>query len=171
MEKMKDLLTVKNLAITAGVLSVLVVISSFALSSSSNEKQEPQAPAPTTQEAPAPEPIEEPEPRVIEEPTTEIYYEDCQAVWDNLGRPITSGDEGFPQENPNRFDLDSDGIGCEDNPATPEDEGDIDWKAIWEQTKGNAEEFGDWAGPKLKELWSEVAPGVSNTWEQIKSNW
>lgn len=105
-------------------------------------------------------------PEATPEPTPNVesgLYPDCEAVWVALSRPITANDEGFPESSPNKFDLDSDGIGCEDDPRTEADESEIDWQAIWVKTEGNARDFGLWAADELGNLWGEVAPWLSNT--------
>jgi hypothetical protein len=164
MEKLKDLLSVKVLAWIAAGLAVVLIFT--AIVASTTKKLEP---LPTITVTATPEPTITPEPSPTPDPTISVLYADCAAVWDALERPITKDDEGFPESSPNAFDLDADGIGCEDNPSTPEDESQIDWQAIWDKTKGNAEEFGDWAGPKLKDFWDGIlAPSLTNTWDQIK---
>lgn len=114
---------------------------------------------PLTSDTPSPSPT----------PSTEPY-KDCDEVWDELGRPITSDDEGFPESSPNEFDLDSDGIGCEDDPNTPDiDESEIDWESIWSRTKENGQEFGDYVGPKLKSFWADYGdPAVGTLEEELQ---
>lgn len=164
MEKLKDLLSVKALAWIAASLAVVLIF--VALVAANTKQPEPQTYISVTA---TPEPTITPEPSPTPEATAFALYADCSAVWEALGRPITKADEGFPQESPNAFDLDSDGIGCEDNPATVEDESQIDWQAIWSKTKGNAKEFGEWAGPQLKDFWRGIlVPSLTNTWDQLK---
>lgn len=166
MDKFRDLLSVKVLAwIAAGLAVVLIFVAIVAANSKSPEP----LPTPTVTVTVTPEPTITAEPSPTPEATTSALYRDCAAVWEALGRPITADDEGFPAVSPNQFDLDADGVGCEDNPATSEDESTIDWQSIWEKTKGNAEKFGEWSGPKLKELWDGLlAPSLSNAWDNIK---
>ncbi|MGI0542317.1 excalibur calcium-binding domain-containing protein [Corynebacterium aquatimens] len=42
----------------------------------------------------------------------DTYYPDCEAVWDELGRPIRSGEPGYDTH----LDRDNDGVGCEVQP-------------------------------------------------------
>ncbi len=174
MGSITDRITPKTLAIVAGALTVILLIfGAFALGQNqrTNQTPEPSVSEPQATEEPsvAPEPSPAiPSPTPTEEP---VSYSDCAAVWEALGRPITSADPGYPAEQPNILDLDSDGIGCEDNPLTGEDESQIDWASIWEKTKGNAEDFGDWVAPQLKELWGIVSPSVNETWGQLKDMW
>jgi len=93
-------------------------------------------------------------------------YADCDAVWDELGRPITREDDGFPEPSPNKFDLDADGIGCEDDPNTSDvDESKTDWESIWIRTKENGENFGDYVKPKLKDFWEDYGNPAVDTLE------
>lgn len=41
-----------------------------------------------------------------------VTYEDCNAVWDAVGRPINAGEPGFKE----KFDTNHNGIGCEKDP-------------------------------------------------------
>lgn len=168
MDKFRDIFSVKVLAgIAAGLAVVLIFVAIVA--ANSKEAQPVPTPIPTVTVTATPEPTITAEPSPTPEATASALYEDCTAVWEALGRPITADDEGFPESSPNQFDLDSDGIGCEDNPATPEDESQIDWQAIWDKTKGNAKEFGEWAGPQLKDFWDGLlAPSLNNAWDEIR---
>lgn len=166
MDKFRDLLSVKVLAwIAAGLALVLIFVAIV----TANSKSADPLPTPTVTVTETPEPTITAEPSPTSEATASALYPDCEAVWKSLGRPITADDEGFPAVSPNQFDLDADGVGCEDNPATPEDESAIDWQSIWEKTKGNAEEFGEWAGPQLKNLWDGFfVPSLNNAWDTLK---
>lgn len=166
MDKFRDLLSVKVLAwIAAGLALVLIFVAIVAANSKSSEP----VPTPTITVTATPEPTITAEPSPTPEATASALYPDCVAVWEALGRPIIADDEGFPTASPNQFDLDADGVGCEDNPSTPEDESEIDWQSIWEKTKGNAKEFGEWAGPQLKDLWDGLlVPSLNNAWDTIK---
>ena len=44
--------------------------------------------------------------------TAGVYYENCTAVWNAIGRPIYPSDPGFRDDH----DGDSDGVGCESRP-------------------------------------------------------
>ena len=43
----------------------------------------------------------------------DVYYENCTAVWDAIGRPLLAGDPGYAAP---RLDRDSDGVACETDP-------------------------------------------------------
>ncbi len=167
MEAFKNLFTPKGIAIIASAFTglVLIVAISSLLSPKPVVETTPVPSVSTPVETVTPEPTVTPE--VVE--VTPLYA-DCTEVWAALGRPITEADEGYPATKPNIFDADSDGIGCEDNPSTPEDESQIDWQAIWAETKGNAKEFGEWAGPKLKNFWEDfAAPTLDDVWNETKN--
>lgn len=157
----KDLLTVKNLSVIAATLAVLLIV--VALWGNASKAPEPPEIVIVTVE---PQSVETPEPTAT---VSSTVYQDCAEVWAELGRPITADDDGFPKTMPNKFDLDSNGIGCEDNPATAEDESSIDWEAVWQRTKDNAEDFGDWAGPKLESFWDKtLEPTIDTGWNALK---
>lgn len=173
MNTWKDFLTVKTLAASAVVVSLLIVAvvfltdSSSSMNAGSSSFTSSEAPSVAGPSSAAPATTEEP---AI--PASDNLYDSCAEVWQALGRPLTEQDEGYPDFKPNVFDGDSDGIGCEDNPLTEQNEASIDWSAVWEQTQGNAQEFGQWAAPKLKDFWQTVAvPGVANVWEQLQDSW
>jgi len=163
-ESVKNLFTLRNVAILASVFTGVVLLVALGSIFSPKPAEAPTITAPPVVETPLPS--ETPAEVEVNAP----LYADCTAVWVALERPITEADEGYPDTKPNLFDGDSDGIGCEDNPATEEDESQIDWKAIWDETKGNAEQFGDWAGPKLKNFWEEFgAPTLGDVWDETKN--
>lgn len=165
MDKFRDLSSVKVLAWIAAGLALILI---FVAIADANSKSADLLPTPTAAGIATPEPTITVEPSPTPEATAFALYPDCEAVWKSLGRPITADDEGFPAVSPNQFDLDADGIGCEDNPATPEDESAIDWQSIWEKTKGNAKEFGEWAGPQLNDLWDGLfIPSLNNAWDTL----
>jgi len=171
MSAFRNAVTMRNLAIVASCLVVILFgVILFLVNDVPKTEEISPAPTPTVteSEAPAPEPTVEPEP----EPTIPtVVYEDCSQVWEELGRPITNEDEGYPATTPNKFDLDSDGIGCEDNPATEEDESSIDWKAIWDKTKHNAKDFGNWASDELENLWRDISPWLKETASRAVDFW
>lgn len=99
---------------------------------------EPSSPAPTTDpsEDPTPEPSETPtaDPSASTEPGAQpsasastqpeasaspTGYQNCRAVWDDLGRPIHSDEPGYSLD----LDADRDGIGCEQEPDYTSDNG------------------------------------------------
>lgn len=92
-----------------------------------------------------PEPV--PQPTATATPEVRLY-QDCKDVWEKLNRPIFAEDEGYRGS----FDWDGDGIGCEDNPATEEDEAEINWAALRDQFRDRLEELGDWVAPHLENL-------------------
>lgn len=65
------------------------------------------APAPT--QAPATAPVAQPP----AQPAAPVYYANCTAVWDAIGRPLRAGEPGY--EAP-RLDRNRDGIACETRP-------------------------------------------------------
>ena len=67
-------------------------------------------PAPASVPPPAPEPALAPAPAPA--PAAAPYYQNCTAVWNAIGRPITASDPGFAS----RHDRDGDGVGCENGP-------------------------------------------------------
>lgn len=74
----------------------------------------PTVPAPSDKPVdPTPAPTAEPTATVTptSEPTA-FEYENCRAVWDDLGRPIKEGERGFHPG----LDADGDKVGCETNP-------------------------------------------------------
>lgn len=164
MESLKSFFTIKTVAIIASAAALLLVVSVVVgVVNGGKRNPEPKAKTPVSA-TPTPETTPTPSPT----PKADDLYADCDAVWAALGRPITSADPGFPATEPNKFDLDSDGIGCEDNPATPEDESSIDWHSIWSKTKHNTKEFGKWSSAELDQLWEKASPGLKNTWDKIK---
>lgn len=83
----------------------------------------PGPPAPAPEPAPAPVPVAAPEPAPAPAPApvaaqapapapVSTAYPNCRAVWDALGRPIRSYEDGFQS----KLDADGDGIGCESRP-------------------------------------------------------
>ncbi|MDO5031285.1 excalibur calcium-binding domain-containing protein [Corynebacterium sp.] len=73
------------------------------------------APAPAPKPAPAPPPAPAPKPAPHPAPApapSAPYYQNCKAVWNDLGRPIRSNDPGYRSG----LDRDGDGIGCESRP-------------------------------------------------------
>lgn len=160
--------SLKTVAIIASAVVVILLLAlGISALNSGGKTRAVDTPSPTPEVTVTPEPEFTPEPEPEVTPTADIY-EDCLAVWDALGRPITADDEGFPETSPNKFDLDSDGIGCEDNPATTDvDESEIDWQSIWDRTKGNAKEFGRWAARELDDLWDKIAPWLGNTFDRV----
>lgn len=89
--------------------------------------------------------------RAPEVTVEERLYVTCYDVWDALDRPIFKEDEGYYFD----FDLDQDGIGCEDNPYTEEDEAKVNWGAIREKLRQSLVDFNDWSTPKVKQIWEE----------------
>ncbi|PRY12178.1 excalibur calcium-binding domain-containing protein [Kineococcus rhizosphaerae] len=53
-----------------------------------------------------------PTPPVTTPPSTGVYYANCTAVWNAIGRPIRSGEPGYRPG----LDSDHDGVGCENDP-------------------------------------------------------
>lgn len=45
-------------------------------------------------------------------PAQSTYYQNCRAVWDDIGRPIYSGEPGYASH----LDKNGDGVGCESRP-------------------------------------------------------
>lgn len=60
---------------------------------------------------PAPKPKAEPKPKPMPK-AEDVYYKNCTAVWDAVGRPINKGDPGYAKH----LDRDGDGVGCEYKP-------------------------------------------------------
>ena len=74
----------------------------------------PPAPAPAPQPAPpppAPAPKPAPAPPPPPAPSGK-YYQNCKAVWNDLGGPIYRGQPGYAPH----LDRDNDGVGCERRP-------------------------------------------------------
>jgi len=148
---------------TIGVLAATVVILLLVLNGLTRAFSSDDAPTPVntstaepTVEA-TPEPTTTPTPSVS--PTApEAYYDDCAAVWQALGRPVFKEDPGYRAF----FDWDANGIGCEDNPATPEDEATIDWPAVRERFSENLDDIGDYVGPKLKDFHKDAKDFFAN---------
>ncbi len=160
MKEQPGLLTIKTVAILASVATVIVFL--FAISSQGANHTSKPSSAPTVTASPTPEST----PNVTEKTP---LYANCAEVWKALGRPITKDDPGFPTTTPNNLDVDSDGIGCEDDPSTKENEASIDWKSIWNETKGNARDFANSASKHLQSFWSNYgAPSLGGVWDSAK---
>lgn len=75
----------------------------------------PVAPEPTASTAPIVPAVPQ-QPAVTQQPApqqnTDVYYKNCTAVWDAIGRPIHRGEPGYHS----RLDRDGDGVGCESRP-------------------------------------------------------
>lgn len=51
-------------------------------------------------------------PKPAPRPAQSRYYQNCRAVWNDLGRPIRRGEPGYASH----LDRDNDGVGCERRP-------------------------------------------------------
>jgi hypothetical protein len=149
--------TVRNLVLFAvSLVIVLFLLNAFV---GLFNKPEPQAAPPVVATA-------TPEPTVTAEPSpepTEVtprpIYDDCAAVWLDLGRPVFQEDQGYRE----LFDWDANGVGCEDNPATPEDESTVDWTSVRERFRENLDDLGDAVRPKAEEFYDDARNFFSRT--------
>jgi hypothetical protein len=152
----------RSRATTIGVLAITIVILIFGINGLARAFRSDDEPAvvntstaePTVEASP--EVTETPTPSAT--PTTVEVYDDCAAVWAALHRPIFKEDTGYRAF----FDWDANGIGCEDNPLTPEDEATIDWPAVRERFSENLDDIGDYVGPKLKDFHKEAQDFFAN---------
>lgn len=64
-------------------------------------------PSPSPAPAPAPAPQQ-----AAPAPATNVYYQNCAAVWNAINRPIYRSDPGYRSTH----DQDNDGVGCENDP-------------------------------------------------------
>lgn len=91
------------------------------------------------------------------ETTAPVLYDDCAAVWVALQRPIFKEDDGYREI----FDWDANGVGCEDNPSTPEDESTVDWTSVRERFRENLDDLGDFVIPKAEDFWDQAKDFLS----------
>lgn len=138
---------VRNLFILAISLIVVIVVLNLIAGSLSSPAVAPTTPMPVASESTAP--TATPEPTAT---PAGVYYKDCNAVWAALGRPIFKEDPGYRIG----LDWDGDGIGCEDNPSTPQDEAKINWGAVRQRLTNNAQDLGDKVAPKVKDFWNQA---------------
>lgn len=61
---------------------------------------------------PGPAPKSAPAPAPAPKPSTQVYYQNCAAVWNAIGGPIRKNDPGYRSAH----DRDGDGVGCERDP-------------------------------------------------------
>lgn len=145
-------------AITAVLVVVTLILIGRAFGSQQALDDEPAYPPATVSPEPTitedPTPVATPTPT----PTAVVLYDDCADVWKKLGRPIYSDEAGFRDY----FDWDANGVGCEDNPSTKEDEADIDWPAVRERFAENLDDLGDAGAPKVKEFVHDAKEFFSN---------
>lgn len=102
---------------TSGTTGTTVRLGAEFTSSSTEPPAPGQTPAPTTAPEPTTSPTAEPSDGAATPPApvasaTALTYENCAAVWEKLGRPIRSTEEGFHPG----LDADGDQLGCELNP-------------------------------------------------------
>jgi hypothetical protein len=146
--------TVRNLAILAVSLLILLVLLNV-LVATFNKPEEPVAAPVTVTATSEPTSTPEPTPTATSAPS---LYDDCAAVWSALNRPIFKEDEGYRE----LFDWDANGVGCEDNPATPEDESTVDWGAVRERFRENLEDLGETVGPKAEDFYKDARDFLQN---------
>lgn len=150
-------------AVTVGVLAVTLVILVFGMNALANAFSSHDEPGVVDTSTAKPTVIPTPEPTQTPTPSATltapaVYYDDCTAVWQALGRPIFKEDPGYRV----LFDWDANGVGCEDNPVTPEDEATIDWPAVRERFSENLDDIGDYVGPKLKDFHNKAKDFFAN---------
>lgn len=131
------------------LLAVFVVVLSLSSTFSAPEAAPVVVESPEPYITPEPKPTEDLEPVA---PAVDELYDDCAAVWAVLDRPIFREDEGYRDS----LDWDGDGIGCEDNPATAEDESSTDWASVRERFRENLEDIGDAVTPIVKDFWDDA---------------
>lgn len=131
------------------LIAVIILLNLVVAGMNNNHPEEATPLVPATEAPTESTPTPEPTPSVT---PTAALYDDCVAVWDALGRPVFKEDEGYRAD----FDWDSDGIGCEDNPSTSEDESSTDWASVRERFRENLDDIGNYVAPKAKSFWDQA---------------